>query len=54
LLLHSLQRLSTVNAGYEPAGVLTFQLVASPESPGNRKLVLADNLVHRLSKRFQP
>jgi len=48
LLLHSLQRLSSVDAGYDPAGVLTFQFIAPPGSTSDRNLALAGDLAHRL------
>ena len=53
LLIHSFLKLSAVNPGYDPANVLTFQLVLAGPIPAPQKLVLADELVARLRARPQ-
>ncbi len=49
LLIHSFVRLSRVDAGYEPANVLTFQVsMPVPSYPDARLTTFAENLVERL------
>jgi predicted permease len=48
LLVHSFGRLSEVDPGYDPSGVLTFELIVPPQFPDGRKLTLATDLELRL------
>jgi predicted permease len=49
LLIHSFGRLASVDAGYDPSGVLTFELIPATESRDERQLTLATDLAERLS-----
>jgi putative ABC transport system permease protein len=51
LLIHSFLKLSAVNPGYDPANVLTFQLVLAGPIPAPQKLLLAEELLTRLRAR---
>ena len=48
LLVNSFTRLTGIDAGFDPRGVLSFELVVPADSTAERKLEVADTIVARL------
>ena len=48
LLVHSFVKLTNVSTGYDPDGVVTFQLTFPPQYPTHRKAELTESIVSRV------